>query len=440
VLVVVIENTRADHLSAYGHARRTSPELEGLAREGVLFEDCTAPGAESWSSHVALFSGLLPHAAPTAGGRARREAGLPALERDLPTLAERFQQAGYATHAVSSDEWLAPELGLLRGFTHSQMAKNDLEVVELSQRSIARAGGSPLLLWVALSGPRAPYEETEHPWLVAHAAALDPKRAPEWLEPYLLPPEPGRRRSVDLSEDFGESMSGNERYMLGLLDIPSEGLELLRDLYDGELADADARLGELVKSFRAAHPDGIVAVTSDHGELFGERGLVGHSGHVYPEVVRVPLVISAPGRLPVGVRTRTPVPLHELHATLLDLAGIARRPDSLVAVALGAPRQGPIAAVAFRDADAARLLGGRYAHTWAMFRSGNDVLVLSSGGSLELYDTASDPGMRTNLTPQRSTQAATLRREAEAFLVGAIEPRPDETPSETSTEIAEATR
>lgn len=437
VLVVVIESTRADHLSAYGHARATSPELEALARDGVLFEDCIAPGSWSAASHASLFGGVLPMLADAkpARTRARADAWPTPLDPALPTLAEQFGRAGYRTSAVSSDAALAPSLELMRGFAQAQIAAHDVDAVELAQREIEQAAGSPLLLWVALSGPRAPYEETRHAWLAKHAAALDPASAPEWLEPYLLP---GPGRAVDMTQDFGESLSGNERYLLGLLDIPPEGLELLRDLYDGELADADARLGEIVQRFRAAHPDGIIAVTSDHGELLGERGLLGHSGHVYPEVVRVPLVIAAPGRLPLGARVRTPVPLHELHATLLDLAGLGRRPDSLVPVAEGAARRGPIAAVAFRDPDAARLLGGRYAHTWALFRLGNDAIILSSGGDLELYDALGDPRMQIDLTQQRRAQAVSLRREAEGFLVGAIDPLPDEAPPETSTEVAEA--
>jgi len=110
-----------------------------------------------------------------------------------------------------------------------------------------------------------------------------------------------------------------------------------------------------------------------------------------------------------------------------------------VPVAEGAPRSGPIAAVAFRDADAARLLGGRHTRTWALFRHGDTALVLSSGGDLERYDTARDPGMQTDLGSDQDGRVASLRREAEKFLVGAIEPMPEAAPSEPVTEVAEVT-
>jgi arylsulfatase A-like enzyme len=154
-------------------------------------------------------------------------------------------------------------------------------------------------------------------------------------------------------------------------------------------------------------------VTSDHGEAFGEHGLIEHGGHLYPEVLKVPLVLAAPGRLPAGVRVREPVQMHDLHATLLDLAGIGSLPGSLVPIIRGGKRDGPILASATPRRDWARAAGGRLAESWRYYRRGDHAIVSRSDGSLELYDVARDPSMAHDLADEDPGLASVLLREAE---------------------------
>jgi arylsulfatase A-like enzyme len=125
VLLVVMDTVRADRTSTYGYARPTTIQLDAVARAGVVFEDVTAPGSWTWPSHASLFTGRPPweHGAhlvtrEQAASLARNavvegsEVMVGRMRTDLPTLAERFAEAGYRTRALFSNEWLAADLGL----------------------------------------------------------------------------------------------------------------------------------------------------------------------------------------------------------------------------------------------------------------------------------------------------------------------------------------
>ena len=423
VLLVVMDTVRADRLSLYGHDRPTSPYLERLAAAGVVFDDCTTAGVWTWPSHASLFTGELPtvHGAhfavgePEDGVWPHDEAVATRMRSDLPTLAEHFVRAGYDTVSIAANELLTPELGLVRGFQEAYQIEGDRGVVEHAWEVLARPQTRPLFLFINLMTAHAPYTETGNPWVAARRSELDPESAPEWVRPYLVE---GELRGVDLRKNEEVEVSGVERYLRGSLEIPPEGMELLLDLYDGELALVD----ELVAAVLARWYEGrgrdqsIVAVTSDHGELFGEHGLLEHRGHVYPELVRVPLVIAAPGRLPAGVRVSTPVQLHDLHPMLRELAGLEAPAGSLDPVMANTPRSDPIVAIAWPSPVLARLVGGRLARKWVLYRTGEEAVVSSDGGDAELYDLATDPSMTNDRSGEHPQRVRTLLGRAEPLL------------------------
>ena len=421
VLLVVLDTVRADRLSAYGHERLTDLYFSTLAEEsGVLFEDVTAPASWTWPSHASLFTGEPPwvHGAHLAllnsGNEKLHHDGIDAtrMREDLPTLAERFSRAGYRTVSLAANGWLSPELGLVRGFEEARVLDDDFAVVAAAQDLLREERGEPLFLFLNLMLAHGPFNATDAPWVEKHRKTLHPDTAPDWLRPYLFDGEPP---GVHLSKRVeGHDANGVQRYLLGKLEIPPEGFELLLDLYDGEVSLVDRLFGVVFERWAEKRPDSIVVVTSDHGELFGERGLIEHRGSVYPELVSVPLMIAAPGRLPAGVRVGTPVQLHDLYPTLLELAGIDSLPGSLIPVIHGKPRPGPIVAAAWPDDVWARLIGGRLQHAWNLYRIGDEALVWSSGGDVELYGIAADPRMTSDLSRQRPERAAALREKAEA--------------------------
>jgi arylsulfatase A-like enzyme len=399
--------------------------LDAFAEEfGVLFEDVTAPAAWTWPSHASLFTGEFPwvHGAhmallrPSEDIVSHERIPVTTMRKDLPTLAERFAEHGYRTVALSANGWLDPELGLMRGFEKVEIFDEDAEVVAAAQELLSEDLEGPLFLFINLMAAHGPFRVRSSPWAERHLEALQPDSAPEWLRPHLCLDEPP---GAHLVRRGGHLVSGVDRYLLGKLEIPPEGFEMLSDLYDGEVAYADRSFGEILSDWARVRPNSIAVVTSDHGELLGEHGLLDHRGNVYPELVKVPLIIAAPTQLPVGVRTETPVQLQDLYPTLLELTHIEKSPRSLVAVIGGEKRDGPILSAAWPFSYWARLVGGRLKHIWQLYRVGDEALVWSSGGDVELYDLGRDPGMTEDLSTQRPERAATLR-EAGAPLFGEL--------------------
>lgn len=459
VLLVVVDTVRADRSSSYGYARPTTIQLSALAEAGLLFEDVTAPASWTLPSHASLFTGQPPwiHGAHSLSARDVEAAGdapselfgmqVSALRTDLPTLAERFTQAGYRSVALVANPWLGPEMGITRGFARVDVFDSDAEVVTAALAALEERDDRPLLLFLNLMSAHAPYLEGPGEWRAQPSEWLDPASAPEWLRPYLLPepgpeaaadheggarigagssdPEmPGARgggrtdttRGVQLSNPTrSDPMGALMRHHGGALKIPEDGLRFVGRLYDAGIRGADFSFGRVLERWAGRSPDGVVAVTSDHGEALGEHGLLEHRASVYPEVLRVPLVLAAPGRLEGGKHVTTPVALHELHDALLELAGLAEPGSSeLLAIAEGGPRSAAIAAAAWPVADWDAKFGGRYSKLWRLYREADEALIWSDADDVELYRVDRDPEMRANLAPLEPERADALLSRAKA--------------------------
>jgi arylsulfatase A-like enzyme len=409
VLLVVLDTVRADRLSTYGHVRATSPQLDLLAEAGVVFEDVTAPASWTWPSHASLFTGLPPwkHGAHMQAGFAgastpEGEQGTMPLDPKLPTLAETLGAAGYQTVALSANPYLEPKLGLMRGFGRAEVLP-DKEVVAQAEALLQTKGDAPLFVFVNLMRAHAPWGLSPAPWSAQHEALLIGDSAPEFVKKY-------RRASPFMLDLYQEKVPGEgtgfERLQRGELVLTAAEHALIMDLYDGELAAADYQLSRIVSAWTAQRPEGVVIVTSDHGELMGEHGLWEHGKTVYPELTRVPLVIAAPGRLPAGHREQMPVQLHDLYPTILALTGAAKPAWSLLDAGSGMPRPGPIQAKSYASARWARSVGGLLRWDWTLNREGQWAKLQASqdglGGYFNIND---DPWMAAPAAPPDAERA-----------------------------------
>ena len=413
VLLVVLDTVRADALSAYGNPRPTSPQVAAVADAGVRFADVTAEGSWTWPSHATLFTGLPPwehgaHLAPPADGGVQVGPDpfhARALRTDVPTLAEQFSAAGYRTVSVSGNRLIGEDFGLTRGFEHAITPGDDPAVVAAATAALSQPDDRPLLLFVNLYGAHAPFDVQPVSWLREHPL-LQPGAQPPWLAPYLTRE---RTRLNYFLQPAGADRIGLFAYMRGELELPEAGRALLRDVYEGEVSAVDYQLHLLLKAWQAARGgEQIVAVTSDHGELLGERLSMEHGRLVYPELVRIPLVIAAPGRLTAGQVVHTPVQLSQVAPTLLELAGI-QDGDSLVDVAAGGAGPPTIRAAAWRDHFWAEQVGARMDQGWRLCRVGSEAVIFGEKQGLELYQIDADPGMHDDLARVEPARAAALR-------------------------------
>lgn len=422
VIVVIWDTVRAASLSLHGHSRPTTPNLEALARRGVLFERAFAASPWTLPSHATFFTGYLPHDLTA-------EWNTP-LDGTHPTLAEVFRRNGYLTGGFAANllytDW---EHGLARGFIHYEDYR-----ISPGQAFISTSLGR------ALVTGRQPWELTlparllGYRGFVGRVAAEDVNRNfLHWLDgredrPVFAflnyfdahfpfdPPDtiaarfPPHRPMTT----FGQRLLREVRRQ-GPGDLAPADLEAERAAYEASIAHLDQRLGALIAELerRGMLENTLLIVASDHGEEFREHGSVGHGGNLYLTQLHVPLVMVQAGTVPAGLRVPQPVSLRDLPATIAGLSGLAGGevfPGSSLARAWRLPRPG----VDTPQAVLAELSPGRDRDV--RFRSltvGRYQLIRNPDGRPELYDIVIDP-------EQRSDLAQTLERSFDVWRFDAL--------------------
>lgn len=311
VVLVSIDTLRPDHLSLYGYDRETSPRLDRWARRhATVFRQAIAAAPWTLPSHVSMFTGIDAHRHGV-----NFNVGAP---HSLETMAERLREAGYATIAVTGGGFVHSQYGFAQGFDryHSFSVRmgleNELDVgIERALEAVEALADRPFFLFFhtyAVHNPFRPRGDfTQRFGNIQDDVLVDVRLLPSESEDGFR-----TRRAL-------YARAGDEE-----LDLPEpELMRLAVDLYDVGIAYADDALGRLLDRLQrqdlAART--LVVVTSDHGELFGEHGLVNHIS-LYDENLRVPLVIATPDRTGSGRIIDEPVRLIDLLPTVLEIVGL----------------------------------------------------------------------------------------------------------------------
>ena len=364
VLLITIDTLRADRLGCYGYSRGTTPNIDRLAREGVLFEDAIAQVPVTLPSHVSLLTSTFP---PVNGVRDNTYFR---LDPEALTLAEIFQTVGYQTGAFVGAYVLDASFGLGQGFdvydarmkarggdavgTFSERRAN--EVVDAFGRWLGEADpGKPFFAWVHLFDPHTPYAA----------------------------PSPFRERYVSSP-------------------------------YDGEIAYVDDQIGVLLKELdaRGLEDNTLIVLTSDHGESLGEHGERTHGFFVYDATLKVPLMLSGKQSLPANKSISGQVRLVDVVPTILDLVDVAV-PDMAQGVSLVGLIEGANSekAVAYSECYTSQLNFG-----WAPLASlRQDGFKYIDAPSAELYDLTKDPGEIDNLLSADRERARSMKSALEAL-------------------------
>jgi len=408
VIVISVDTLRADHLSAYGYERPTSPHIDRLASQGVLFEEaysqapCTAP------SHMSLMTGLYPEAhgvqqwrpAPSVNER---------LHDSVPTLAKLLHAAGYRTVAHTGGGNVRAELGFDQGFDVYQSHGSDLEaIIEGALRALREVSadpqGRPLLLFVHTFEAHDPY----------------------------LPPQ--RLAGRFTSKGYGGQMVSSDEELLSwpyyrpearsklfwhLVDeADAADVQRLRDLYDACILHVDEQLGRLFAALVESGLDEqtLVVFTADHGEEFLEHGGFRHDTQ-YQELLHIPLVLRPPAGLlpgpPPPRRVTGVVRSIDVLPTLLELLQLPAPPSLhgrslLPAIAAGRAAEEPVVFSQWTNGDYHSLRVGRwkYIHKAAQF----DTSVIEHPVDIELlFDLQTDPGELHDLAASEPEVLATMR-------------------------------
>jgi arylsulfatase A-like enzyme len=278
VLFILVDTLRAERLGSYGYERDTSPALDRLARSGVRFGRHLAQSSWTKCSMASLWTGLYP----ARTGITRFDDVIPEAAQ---TAAEVLRDAGFQTVGLYRNGWVAPTFGFDQGF-------------EVYQRPVAR----PIPREVRRENPTLTEKGTDEGVIEAAVEFLRVNGQQRWflylhmmdLHEYLYDEE-----SALFGVTYSDTYDNSVRWTDGTIEILLENL---------------AELGALENT--------LIAIGSDHGEAFLERGFEGHARRVYRESTEIPLLLSLPFRLDPGIVVETRTQNVDIWPTIFDLVGL----------------------------------------------------------------------------------------------------------------------
>jgi len=413
LVMIALDTARADHFSAYGYTKPTTPNLDNLAKKGVLFETAIAPASYTLPSFATVFTGLLPH---------QNQTGLSTpLPKGFLTLASILSSRGYQTGGFNANFTQGTaRTGLAQGF---EDYSDDDGTIRSALLGIDFVKAFWWFVYYPFIQPRymagrdaRTLNQAVFPWF-GHR-----RKQPFFLfvnyfdvhEPYSAIPEVGDRfgnAQTTLAQRVRAELDG----LMMAIEVPRSPAEQAALIagYDSSLAFADSQIGSLLHLLESSPEwsNTYIMVFGDHGQAFGTHRHYGHGWGLNWELLHVPLIIVGPG-IPQGRRVKDLVGLQQLFPTVLDVSageGGAPEPNSLRCFWTNPAKACDSAPMVISE------LG-----PMAMWRVDNPSisvatpqwhLIRDAAEDLQLYDLATDPGEEVNLagSPEHQADLAALQ-------------------------------
>lgn len=399
VLLITVDNMRPDRMSVYGYEKDTTPHLRSLASEAAVFEHAFSTSAWTAPGMVSIFTGYYPPVHAQSGRFSFYDKEMTSALRVL--AREGYEILGQSTRGPSHEDLgFEKGLGELEDFIESRLSNDQ-----------------PYFAWAHLRDVHLPYTPSETSAKRFGASS----RTSEGIEAVrnhriIL------RRPDEVQLDIEHA---------GKITFSEEDVSEIRALYDGEVADVDARLGRVLERMRETGllDRTIVVVSADHGEELFEHGWVGHAstgydGKLYDELIRIPLIIRLPDRSLVG-RSRALVQGVDIMPTIFDILDISdadMKPSMQGHSLLPLVKNGKSKIRDFvfnqttvkgwttpREEIGVRLVSVRSTtHKLIWFPTEN-------GTRIEGFDLLQDPGETENVYPERESEFRSLKHALEAW-------------------------
>ncbi len=301
-LLISIDTLRPDRLGVYGAERKTSPALERLARDAIVFE--TAVSSSPWTlpSHATMLTSTYP--------RAHGAEGRASIAAATPLISELLSAAGWQTAGFVDSAYLAPDFGFHRGYDHYDHE----DPPPGDYRRGAPVLRQRLLDWLAGADERPTFVF----WHIMDVHG-----------PYWAPaPFGGRFHGTSAPSEATDSRLERLRELKYHDHLRLDRFSTFDDLvatYDEGIAAVDATLGHLFQVLRDAglYDEALIVVTSDHGEsLLDHDAWVGHGIFLTDDELRVPLIVKLPDQRHAGERVEEMAGVVDVAATILDALGV----------------------------------------------------------------------------------------------------------------------
>lgn len=418
IILIVLDALRPDHLGCYGYHRETSPRIDALAGDGVVFLQALSQSSLSAPSYMSIFTSLNPAVHLVSNPNPWEPDLYTRLADNIITFPETLSRQGWRTEGMHGGGVLSPELGFSRGFDSYQpdFFFNFSSPYYRPERELAKI---KRLVRSGRENDESHFFFLMH--LLCHAPYIHGPR--EENTRFMEKPVEGLPVSRDdllPNEDPGWGPYDEMSFWRNFdLDRP-EHLEHLIALYDGNIHYADQIFGRLVDLLveEGLYEDSMIILTADHGQEFYEHGGTQH-GRMFVEHLRVPLIIKFPGNAHAGRVVENPVRLIDIYPTIFEILGIAPEQPiqgtSLLPLLTGRGTYNPTIAsfnLLYRGPDTIeldvfiRLVRDGYAYSNFPANDRNEFL----------FAIGEDPREQVNLAETESAQAARMRELASAIL------------------------
>ena len=402
IVLIVMDTVRADHLSCYGYHRKTTPNIDILAKRGVLFENAFSPATWTPPSHASIFTGKYPFQHGTFGRNVKF--------KEKISIATVLQHYGYRTIGITDCGLLSSLTGFNKGF---DIFINTSEIPLLNPKFI-KAKIKDVIRTLIRGRDKHTYRINEI--LKEVLTKIIRKKKPFFLfinyfdahVPY-YPPRPFRNKfkwndpDIDYRRiKYIANGAAKQDFLRRKVNISKKEWEAVASLYDSELAYLDYRMGEFIGFLekQGIFDDTFLIITSDHGEYFGEHGLAGHVLSLYDEIIHVPLIMVYPDVIPGRTRISHIVSTLDIFSTVMDIAGVKlAHMDKLPSVSLHPFEDRKIREFIFAESDYAVPEEKRIPtiHKRCKCIRTESYKYIYSPESEEFYDLVADPSEQTNL-------------------------------------------
>ena len=464
ILLITMDTTRADHLSCYGYERLTTPHVDRLSREAVLYKN--AYSTDSWTlpSHASIFTGKYPskhgaHFNPDFLSidpnlyKTEREKSLH-MEEDIPgsifklseenlTLTEILSEKGYRTAGIIGGNFCSSIFGLSQGFDfYNETFFNVSKDVKF------------FLIYQALSFFFS-FEDffAQYGYIQKRIASQLNDAAFKWLEknhdqpfflfinyfdahrPYIPPPAyNGYFGETDKSILMQDNPRGDISYITaetnlvvsvvkGSHQLIPEEKECVVSRYDGEIRYLDHCLGLLLEKLKAlrVYDNTLIIITADHGEAFGEHEQMYHGVTLYEEVLHVPLMIKYPSTSPRKGVVEKRVSLVDLLPTVLSFLNYPIPPEIDGEILENSDH--PIIAENYSSLWNYMVWGKRFHRDLRAIYQGKEKYIWSSNSLNELYDLKRDSREEENIVGKFPHKAEIMQRTLDQWLASFEPPK-----------------
>ena len=446
IILVIMDATRYDHLSCYGYHRNTSPFIDSIAENSVLYKQAISLAPWTLPSIASLFTGMFP-------SKHKTDRPNPYLTGDFATLAELLRDNGYESIAITDGSWISAYTNFNRGFNHFielwQLFQDSSNVASYRMvKSYSEEGfalghlvktlrnGNFVKNTINAFYGRYLYKRYDYgarrinklvsKWIETQYNNEKPLFLyVHYMEPHLeyKPPRDYRDLFLEKGDNPSKVNQNAWDYICQKVEMDEEDFRILKALYDAEIRYQDFRIKEMYENLdrRLDIDNTMFIITADHGENIGEHGLMDHQYSLHDTLIHVPLIIKFPKGEFEAVSVGEQVQTYDIFYSILERIGKNPKDyDQLDAESLIPPRTR-------KD----RLTFSEYLHPQPKaeiikvlypnfdyktidrklksIRTGRNKYILVSNGKEELYDLVCDPAEERNIANQNPNLCAKLR-------------------------------